>query len=275
MERASCVTPSMAEFKASTLHLPRILCLHGGGTNARIFRMQCRVLERNLRPYFRLVYAEAPFPARPGPDVTAAYKEYGPFKAWLRVRPDDPIKSADEVVQQVEYALDAARDEDDRQGATGEWVAVLGFSQGAKLAASILANQQELRRRAGHSTIWPECRFAVLLAGRGPLVWLHPELPMPMSLVDAAQCTTDVVREQDVVVEAMQNPLQIPTIHVHGLNDPGLELHRRLLYQYCGPRNARLIEWDGNHRVPIKAKDVQPVVEQMISMARRTGAFNG
>lgn len=39
----------------STLDLPRIMALHGGGTNSTIFRMQCRVLERALRPYFRLV----------------------------------------------------------------------------------------------------------------------------------------------------------------------------------------------------------------------------
>lgn len=58
----------------STLHFPRILCLHGGGTNARIFRMQCRVLERSLSRSFRLVYAEGLFPAQPGSDVIYVYK---------------------------------------------------------------------------------------------------------------------------------------------------------------------------------------------------------
>ncbi|KAH1600297.1 hypothetical protein KXW91_008005 [Aspergillus fumigatus] len=55
----------------ATLHLPRLLCLHGGGTNARIFRMQCRVLEKHLGRTFRLVYAQGPFTVvQPGPDVT-------------------------------------------------------------------------------------------------------------------------------------------------------------------------------------------------------------
>ncbi|OGM39934.1 monooxygenase [Aspergillus bombycis] len=130
----------------STLQLPRILCLHGGGTNARIFRMQCRVLERMLRPHFRLVFAEAPLPARPGPDVTSVYKDYGPFKAWLRVRPEDPAQAAGDIVRAIEDSLGAARRADDRQGATGDWVGLLGFSQGAHLAAGILATQQELRR---------------------------------------------------------------------------------------------------------------------------------
>ena len=39
----------------ATLHLPRLLCTHVGGTNARIFRMQCRVLEKHLGHTFRLV----------------------------------------------------------------------------------------------------------------------------------------------------------------------------------------------------------------------------
>ncbi|KAH1498189.1 hypothetical protein KXV92_004427 [Aspergillus fumigatus] len=69
----------------ATLHLPRLLCLHGGGTNARIFRMQCRVLEKHLGRTFRLVYAQGPFTVvQPGPDVTSVYKDYGPFRSWLR-----------------------------------------------------------------------------------------------------------------------------------------------------------------------------------------------
>ncbi|KNG83910.1 hypothetical protein ANOM_008141 [Aspergillus nomiae NRRL 13137] len=256
----------------STLHLPRILCLHGGGTNARIFRMQCRVLERLLRPHFRLVFAEAPLPARPGPDVTSVYKDYGPFKAWLRVRPEDPAEDAHDIVRAIEDSLAAARRADDSQGATGDWVGLLGFSQGAHLAAGILATQQELRRRNEDDETWPTFRFAVLLAGRGPLRWLRPDLSMPRGFVDAAQCTTG--GEPLVSVDLLQdNRLQIPTVHVHGLTDPGLELHRRLLYQYCDSRMATLVEWSGNHRVPIKFRDAASVVEQILCVAQQTGVL--
>lgn len=61
----------------ANLHLPHILCLHGGGTNARIFRVQCRVLEAQLKNKFRLCYAEAPFASNAGPDVLSAYKNGG------------------------------------------------------------------------------------------------------------------------------------------------------------------------------------------------------
>ncbi|KAL4936321.1 hypothetical protein BDV06DRAFT_216775 [Aspergillus oleicola] len=257
--------------RSATLHLPRILCLHGGGTNARIFRMQCRVLERMLCPYFRLVFAEAPLATLPGPDVTTGYKDYGPFKAWLRVRDEDPAFDAHHIVSKLEDTLTAVRIADDRRGATGKWVGLLGFSQGAHLAASILANQQELHRRAGDDATWPVYRFAVLLAGRGPLRWLHPDLPMPPGFVDASECTTRIEREQELFGNASQFRLQIPTIHVHGLADPNIELHRKLLYQYCDPHPTILVEWGGNHRVPIKSRDVTPIVQQIIEVARQQG----
>ncbi|KAJ5788390.1 hypothetical protein N7457_003380 [Penicillium paradoxum] len=190
----------------TNLALPRILCLHGGGTNARIFRMQCRVLERMLSSHFRLVYAEAPLPARPGSDVTAAYKDYGPFKAWFRVHARDPILDEYQIVNGIEDSLFAAQQADDKRGATGEWVGLLGFSQGAHLAASILANQQVFQNK----TI-PVYRFAILLAGRGPLRWLNPEVSRPAGFIDATQCTTG----QEFSVDPMEYRVKIPTIHVH------------------------------------------------------------
>jgi predicted esterase len=244
-----------------TLHLPRIMCLHGGGTNARIFRMQCRMLVRALHSSFRLVFAEAPFPAHPGPDVTSVYKNYGPFKAWLRIRPDDPIQDARAIVDNIDASIAAAMfDDDQRRGGSGEWVGLLGFSQGAKLAASILYSQQIGSIRTNY-------RFALLLAGRGPLVWLHPGTPTPPGLVDAGQPTL-LLREPNVAVE---NILRVPTIHVQGLKDPGLEQHRKLLYQYCDPNAATLVEWNGEHRVPISRKDVNDIVVHVFGIAREAG----
>ncbi|KAG9522283.1 hypothetical protein KCV07_g3202, partial [Aureobasidium melanogenum] len=125
----------------TTLQLPRILCLQGGGTNSRIFRMQCRVLERALKQWFRLVYAEAPFPAQPGSDVTSVYKDHGPFKAWLRTSAHDATRDGCEVVEEIDTAITTAICVDDLKGATGQRVALLGFGQGANLAASMLYAQ--------------------------------------------------------------------------------------------------------------------------------------
>ncbi|KAG9765315.1 hypothetical protein KCU73_g537, partial [Aureobasidium melanogenum] len=160
----------------TTLGLPRILCLHGGGTNSRIFRMQCRVLERALKQWFRLVYAEAPFPAQPGSDVTSVYKDHGPFKAWLRASVHDTTRDNRQVIEEIDTTITSAMCVDDLKGATGEWVALLGFSQGAKIAASMLYVQQNLQRKMGMTAeVWPNFRFGILLAGRGPLVWLEAD----------------------------------------------------------------------------------------------------
>ncbi|EED12120.1 conserved hypothetical protein [Talaromyces stipitatus ATCC 10500] len=255
-----------------TLHLPRILCLHGGGTNARIFHMQCRGLERALKSTFRLVYAEAPFPAQPGSDVTSVYKDHGPFKAWLRCTAADPERSAQDITEQINLSIAKAMYSDNLRGATGEWVALLGFSQGAKVAASILYAQQTLQQQLGeNAAIWPHFRFAVLMAGRGPLVWMLPNMSnsptsIPMGLVDAS-CPSMMSSEPELPKDR-EHMLRIPTLHVHGLRDPGLALHRRLYHGYCRQDSASLVEWEGEHRVPIKSKDVRAVVDQIYTWAR-------
>lgn len=261
----------------STLHFPRILCLHGGGTNSRIFRIQCHVLERALSRSFRLVYAEGLFPTQPGSDVISVYKDYGPFKAWQRlVSSDGPESTAQETINLIEQALFDAMHADDRRGATGEFVALLGFSQGAKMAASILHMQQMRQQRPGWTPYgrWPVFRFAVLLAGRGPLVCLAPNMTVPGDLVDAEKPATTTMKDVAIPIGgSSENMLQIPTIHIHGLQDPGLELHREMLRCYCSPSSVTLIEWEGDHRLPIQSKHVNPIVEQIHSLAWQTGAL--
>ncbi|KGO65701.1 Serine hydrolase FSH [Penicillium italicum] len=247
---------------AATIHLPRILCLHGGGTNAVIFRMQCRVLEKRLGRSFRLVYAQAPFTStEPGPDVTSVYKEYGPFRVWLRDHRMPGVWTSRDIAAGIDAALALAMAADDAKGATGDWVGLLGFSQGAKVAASILYRQQ----KCGMTSF----RFAVLFAGSGPLVWLMPNLPKPRGLVDADTPFTYPAPAW-LTLGSDEHTLRLPTIHVHGLKDPGLDRHRDLLREYCDPLQTTLLEWEGNHRMPIKSRDVETIVQQIHKSARET-----
>ncbi|KAF7156254.1 hypothetical protein CNMCM5623_009647 [Aspergillus felis] len=246
----------------ATIHLPRILCLHGGGTNALIFRMQCRVIEKRLGRSFRLVYAQAPFTSvEPGPDVTSVYKDYGPFRVWLRDHRMPGVWTSRDVAAGIDTALALAMAADDAKGATGDWVGLLGFSQGAKVAASILYRQQ----RCGVTSF----RFAVLFAGRGPLVWLMPDLPQPQGLVDAATPFTHPAPPW-LTLGSDEHMLRLPTIHVHGLKDPGLGHHQDLLREYCDPLQATLLEWEGGHRMPIKSRDVETIVHQIHRAAQET-----
>lgn len=229
-----------------TLRLPRILCLHGGGTNARIFRAQCRIIRAHLLGVFRLVFAEAPFPSPPGPDVESVYGDWGPFKSWLPAPKRIDMKA-------IDASIAAAMSADDRKGAAGPWIGLLGFSQGASVSASLLLRQQQRNREVGVDgrDLSPNVnyRFAVLMAGRA--------LSQPMDMGDVA----------------LDEPglLQLPTIHVHGLLDPGIELHRSLLRHCCRRSSARLVEWDGDHRVPIATKDVAAVVAEILQVAKECG----
>lgn len=249
----------------STLALPRLLCLHGGGTNARIFHMQCRSLQFALKSHFRLVFAEAPWPSLAGPDVLTVYADCGPFKRWvLTAEPNAVERQPRETWAGIETALGDVMDADDRLGATGEWVAVLGFSQGAKIAASLLLLQQEgangAMGRLGRSE--RGFRFGVLMAGRGPL--------LPTDWEKASWLGEKFDYESNRKGDRL---LRVPTLHVHGLQDPGLGYHQVLLEEWCDSDSTVLIEWEGNHRLPIKTADVKLVVDQIMILSKQTGIF--
>ncbi|KAL8737322.1 MAG: hypothetical protein Q9181_001778 [Wetmoreana brouardii] len=254
------------------LQLPRILCLHGGGSNARIFQAQCRALRAELSHCFRFVFVDAPFPSEPGPDVTSVYKNFGQYRRWLRSSPHHPHVPAQEAVEEIEHALDSAKNQSDCQGATGEWVGIFGFSQGAKIAVSLLLRQQTYAAKLGKHFAPSNFRFAVSIAGRPPLVSLDPEILSDPALLDASQLPVEPGRRGSVTKCHEENILRLPTVHVHGLKDPGLPLHQALLENCCS-KDARLVEWDGQHRVPIKTKDVLPVAAAIVNVAQVTGVL--
>ncbi|OAA57281.1 Serine hydrolase FSH [Cordyceps fumosorosea ARSEF 2679] len=261
----------MGEAYDPTLRLPRILCLHGGGTNARIFRIQCRQIAEHLRAEYRLVFVEAPFPSEAGPDVVRVFAGSGPFKRWLRFGPSHPELASHQAVARLDQAVQAAVAEDDERGGSGEWTALLGFSQGAKLCASLLYRQQNQAAEGGGGGGGglPQFRFGVLIAGRGPLVSLEPARAENESLPSAADLSSMKEKEP-----RGDHVLTIPTIHMHGLKDPGLEEHRRLCNEYCHPGTRSLIVWDAGHRLPVRTDDVIPLVEAIRRLARETAATN-
>lgn len=270
------------ERPASNLRLRRILCLHGGGSNARIFEAQCRRINAALKSHFRLVFVDAPFFSQAGPDVTSVYADWGPFRRWLRWTPDHPELSPEEAMAEIDNAIARTMEEDNRKGATGEWVGLLGFSQGAKMCASLLLRQQMRMKKLGNGPRLgkykrgPEFRFAVIMAGRGPLVSLDEELIMTPRLHNAASMSMERLNSSGWFSNrsGWDDVVQIPTIHVHGLQDPGLDRHQEFLQDYFEEDTTRLVVWDGNHRVPLKSGDVAAVVDAIMDFARQTGVLD-
>ncbi|MCJ1391058.1 hypothetical protein MMC18_003919, partial [Xylographa bjoerkii] len=195
-----------------------------------------------------------------------------------------PQASPPNVCRALDQSLDDAMRNDNETGATGDWVAVLGFSQGATIAASLLYRQQvyeETRLLVGttltHATQklqppdQPKFWLGILLAGSAPLVSLDPNMSLSHSLLDAASFKNS--REVDsgrVPGESGGNMLHISTIHVYGILDPGLTLDRKLFKHFCHPATRRLVEWDGTDRVPLRHNDVLSVVHQIWKLAKET-----
>lgn len=245
----------------ATLHLPRILCLHGGGVNASIFRAQLRSFLSHplLAPRFRFVFVEAPFFCDEGIGVHPVYSDWGPFRRWSRWVPTHPEIDAATCMHEILYAISQAMEADE---GTGEYVAVLGFSQGAKVACSLLLKQQ----LEGANGPW---RFGIILAGRAPLLALNEEMEEFKWLQSAAGLPDEA--DMDAIYEMPECKLMLPTVHVHGLKDEGLELHRRCVDDYCAAGTTTLVEWDGPHRIPLKRMDVDRVVAAIVEVADEYG----
>ncbi|KAJ5712520.1 hypothetical protein N7493_008988 [Penicillium malachiteum] len=250
----------------STLHLPRILCLHGGGTNVCIFRTQCRALEKALRPWFRLCYAEAPFPSNQSPDVKSVYHTFGPFYTWIDSKNTNPLAMA----KLLQKSLYEAIVQDDDRGAAGPVVGLLGISQGARICASLILEQQLLDRVMNcQPNPLPKFHFAILLAAQGPLVTLSPLSVQADTMRKMRRtymnhkpaCNDGEDGETNLVLT--RELIQIPTIHVHGRRDPSLEQHQKILYEYFDPQYTRVLERGGAHRPPFKSKDVRALVQEI------------
>jgi predicted esterase len=250
------------------LSLPRILCLHGGGVSGRVFRLQCRTIIAQLATTFRLVFMDGPYLSKPHKDIVAVYGTLGPFFRWLPWHNDQPdlppSAAADDIMNACLEAMD-------RDPGSGPWVGVLGFSQGAKVAASLLWAQQRAEELCGlggenaHLLPQTQFKFGVLMAGSAPIIHLDARLPQPRHIA-APALFTSAFQDYPETPNGL-HALHIPTLHVHGLQDEGLDGHRRLLKTYCKRGSTRLVEWDAGHRLPIKSRDVQVVVSQILDMA--------
>ena len=256
-------------------YLPRIFCLYGGGVNVEAFRLQSRGLFRVLGDKFRFVFPDAPYLSPPDPGVMPTYAHLQPFRRWLRWKTDQPDPGPDIICEDIDLVINEAMAQDDALCATGDWVALMGFSQGAKVCASLLLHYQLRADNLGKEQAETQFKFAVLLAGRGPLVNLDTNLTDSVALADANEITTGAFALiTGAFLNGSDHVLRLPTLHVHGRKDPGLVNHRRLLTDYCKPGTTRLVEWDGDHRVVVQAADVAAVAHHVLALAKQTGVIS-
>ncbi|ORY03828.1 serine hydrolase FSH [Clohesyomyces aquaticus] len=269
----------------TSLKLPRILCLHGKlgvGSNADVLFLQTRTLRSQLDTTFRFVFANGPFFCEPGPGMLPAYGGAEPFRRWLRWSSKHRVLKPKSHLEALRKCIEDAMDDDDQAGATGAWVGLLGFSQGARLAASILFESQrrEIVKQNGGTTmgyegenvktkLWSQkWQFAVLFSGPSPLVAMSPGLgDLPLQSPEELDLTTEELDKFDPTGKIC---IERPTLHVIGRGDEWAPSQRRLYDKYCSEASRNLVEWDGEHRIPIEPSLTKNICEMILGIAGKT-----
>lgn len=225
--------------------LPRILCLHGGGTSKLIFKFQARKLIRALRPHFRLVFIDAPFESGPGPGVLPVFEGAGPFYEWLT--------KDEKEEEQVRLTLQKKLHEDDGAPVVG----VLGFSQGTRIAAGLLHEQENTRGVA------PSLSFGVFLNGN------YPPLRQPSHSSTVIPTITEFTQRESLKEwnDTHEGIIHLPSVHVHGRQDYLLP-RSRLLAQCFDPNTATVFEFDNGHHLPVGEDDTQKIADEIVRIYR-------
>ena len=178
------------------------------------------------------MYLDAPWPSQPGPGVVPVFEEMGPFFRWIK--PDDYATNENEPPPPK------LRDLLRRvfQDSGGEWVGLIGFSQGGRLAAGLLRECQEgllddmfrpgERFRFGlfSGASYPPIYTSDEVAAR----WPHPP-PQPTS-TSAGIVGNGVYshqKEHRTWDDALEGAIRIPSIHIQGLRDPVIDMSKLLL----------------------------------------------
>ena len=213
---------------------PAILCLHGGGTSAKIFNIQTVRLQRALKDDFDFVFVDGPFQRSPGPGVLPVFEGFPEYLNWLepsetsRIAPKETIDILKEVIEEQE--------ESTGRGFSG----VMGFSQGAKLAAGLLLHQQQCGD-------WnTSLRFAVLLNSVEPPIRLAPQLAYAIQ------------------------PIQTPSVHVIGLKDPYVDGSRTMATEYFEKDSASVIELNIGHHLPTVNSQNEVIADEIRKVYQRT-----
>ncbi|XP_011097505.1 esterase AGAP003155 isoform X1 [Sesamum indicum] len=129
---------------------PRILCLHSFRTSGRIFQMMISRWPENVTGELDLVFADAPFPAEGKSDVEGIYDP--PYFEWFKS--DKEFKEFYDFEKCLNYL-------EDFMLTHGPFDGVLGFSQGATLAAALPGMQKE---GVALSKV-PTIKFLIIISG--------------------------------------------------------------------------------------------------------------
>lgn len=171
-----------------------------------------------------------------------AFESCAPFYRWVSNRfqlgdGDVEVTPADEVAVVDEIILKAMEE----NGGRRSFVGVMGFSQGARLAAGMLLRQEMERRDRGYSD-WG-FRFGVVIGGPFPPIALRP----------------DGVEVEDYGVMG-----QLPMVHAWGREDP-VRFGAKDMVNACDGKDSFVMDFAGGHHLPLTDPEAQELSDLIVN----------
>lgn len=252
---------------ASSPPRPRkaLLCVHGAGGSAAIFRVQTAKVRMALRQEFEFVFATAPFVSDAGPGVLPMFQGMGPYYSWFQnddgsSSSNDDDDSSEDSFDQSESSSSSSRGPPSLserikainapvKKAVTDWhktnphipiVGLMAFSEGA-LAATLLLWQQAM----GRLPWFPRLRIAMFVC-----CYYREEA--------TAYMRAESQHNEDKLL------IKVPTLHLLGRQDFALEGSRRLAQTHYLPQHADVLEFEGQHQFPSRRGDVEEAVKRFL-----------
>lgn len=216
--------------------LPKIICIHGRGTNGAIFHLQSHRVVQALQHKFCFIFVDAPFSSPAGPGVLPAFADLGPFLRWHW--DDNGLDMFDITHEEMEKERDQVRALLARSLEDEEVVGVMAFSEGTRVATGLLLDGNGLGSRL---------KFAILFS---------PMIPALLLDGDSGKKNEAAVSSRLVTPKQV---LEIPSIHFQGSHDPWSADGAKLKETYYAAGLARIVKFTGGHQVPAGSKEAAEV----------------
>ncbi|KAK4215721.1 serine hydrolase FSH [Rhypophila decipiens] len=204
---------------------PKLLFLHGGGTNAEIFRLQARKLAQLLTSRFEIVFPEGFNESWAGPGVLPMFEGCEPFRQWLYDTPSKPEP------EEPDWSTGVPRLIKEVLEPRGPFVGVVGFSQGAKAAMHLLRFLEKRERETGEVN---PIMVMVSVCGTAPFQGVKdPADPRAKAHEDSLAL----------------GKVETPSIHLIAEDDPWKPESEALL-EFFDPGTRGVIKYKGGHYMP-------------------------
>ncbi|RYP04515.1 hypothetical protein DL764_004416 [Monosporascus ibericus] len=197
----------------------KVLCLHGIGTNSEIFEAQTAALRYQLGDEYQYDFLDG---AHPWPTAKGIDQLFGDHQVCYSY-----------FNGSAESAMTAVNDLADYVMENGPFDAVMGFSLGAALAATLLL-RAEKQQAISH------IKSAIFICGTLPCDW-----------DELRRGNMHVLQPEDV-----KGMIRIPTVHAWSANDVDYPCQSILLMQMCHSTVRLEAAHSAGHCVPSQVKEV-------------------